>query len=289
MRLGIVTDVHLCPPGTPPGAWHNPYDLESMPRRLTLALDRLVAEGVEAIAMLGDLTSSADADSVDRGLGILAETPLPIRVVPGNHDAEAGGVDLGERVAALDNRLLRMADPTGEIIGGVRVAGLGIEREREGWAVGPVSAVGWAAEPVVLLSHSPVLDIEPKVTAAGLKNAGSFADPTGVAALLAGRSGPTVVLHGHFHVRDAATSGPLLQLGFAALVEPPNEVAVLDIEPESGSGEPEILVSVRCLPIDPMPAERLPVLVPARQAWRFAAGSWQDIAADRASIRSADG
>src|SRR5687767_4173244 len=113
MRLGIVTDVHLCPPGAPPGAWHNPYDLESMPRRLTLALERLVAEGVEAIAMLGDLTSSADADSVNRGLGILAESPAPIRFVPGNHDAEAGGVELAECVAALDNPILRMADPVG--------------------------------------------------------------------------------------------------------------------------------------------------------------------------------
>src|SRR5687768_5329613 len=159
MRLGIVTDVHLCPPGTPAGAWHNPYDLESMPRRLALALDRLAAEDVAAIALLGDLTSSADAGSVDRALRILAASPVPIRFVPGNHDAEAGGVDLVERVAALDNRLLRIADPVGELVGGVRVAGVGIERDGAGWAIGPVAAGGWDREAVVLLSHSPVLDI----------------------------------------------------------------------------------------------------------------------------------
>lgn len=280
MRLGIVTDVHLCPPGAPAGAWHNPYDLESVPRRLTLALERLVAEGVAAITMLGDLTSFADADSVDRALRILAESPVPIRFVPGNHDAEPGGVDLADRVATLDNPALRMADPAGEDLGGVRVAGLGIGRAGDAFTIGAVAADGWDREPVVLLSHSPILDIEAKITAAGLKNAGAFADPTGVGTLLDRRPGPTVVLHGHFHVRDAATNGPVLQLGFAALVEPPNEVAILDIEPELGSGGSEIRVRVNCLPIKPMRAERLPVLVPVRQEWRFFAGSWQEIAAD---------
>ena len=90
------------------------------------------------------------------------------------------------------------------------------------------------------------------------------------------RAGPTVVLHGHFHVRDAATSGPVLHLGFAALVEPPNEVAVLDIE----AGNEGMAVRVRCLPIEPMPAARLPVLVPERHAWRFVDGAWRETAAD---------
>ena len=142
MRLWIVTDVHLCPPGTPPGAWHNPYDLEGVPRRLALALERLVAEDVEAIAMLGDLTSVADAGSVERGLRILSESPVPVRIVPGNHDGEPGGVDLAERVAALGNPTLRWAEPAGEAIGGLRVAGLGIERDGGAWTLGAVAAAG---------------------------------------------------------------------------------------------------------------------------------------------------
>jgi predicted phosphodiesterase len=274
MRLGIVTDVHVSPPGSPPAAWHNPYDLEGAPRRLALALARLRDEGVEAIAVLGDLTNRADAASVARALEVLAGAGLPIRIVPGNHDAEPGGVDLARAVAALDSAQVRTAAPDGELLGGTRLAGVGIgyDAAADRWQVGGIEAAGWDSDPVVLLSHSPLLDIEPKVAAAGLKNAGTFADPTGVGPALADRTGPSIVLHGHFHVRDAATRGPILQLGFAALVEPPNEVAVLDLDRGGG----ELAVRIRRLPIEPVPAERLPVLVPPTQAWRFAGGAWRE-------------
>lgn len=274
MRLGIVTDVHVSPPGSPPAAWHNPYDLEGAPRRLALALARLREERAGAIAVLGDLTNGADAASVARALDLLAASGLPVRLVPGNHDAEAGGVDLAGAVARLDASLVRTAAPDGELVGGTRLAGVGIGHDAAAarWQMGGIEAAGWGDEPVILLSHSPILDIEPKVIAAGLKNAGTFADPTGVGPGLAQRPGPTVVLHGHFHVRDAATRGPILQLGFAALVEPPNEVAVLDLDRDGDA----LAIRVRRLPIEPVPAERLPVLVPATQAWRFAGGAWRD-------------
>jgi hypothetical protein len=135
-------------------------------------------------------------------------------------------------------------------------------------------AVGWGDGPVVLLSHSPLINREDAVVAAGLRNAGTFADPTGVFATLNERSGPTIVLHGHFHVRDATAHGPILQLGFAALIEPPNEIAVVELI----EGDATLEVAVRRLPIEPVPAERLPVLVPERQRWRLASGAWSEVA-----------
>ena len=274
MRLGIVTDVHVSPPGSPPAAWHNPYDLEGASRRLRLALARLREEGAEAIAVLGDLTNRADAASVARALDVLAGAGLPVRLIPGNHDAEPGGVALADTVAELDSAQVRMAAPDGEMVGGTCFAGVGIgyDAAADRWQVGRIEDAGWGTEPVVLLSHSPLLDIEPKVVAAGLKNVGTFADPNGVGPALAKRPGPTVVLHGHFHVRDSATRGAILQLGFAALVEPPNEVAILDLDRD----DDVLVVRVRRLPIEPVAAERLPVLVPPVQAWHFARGAWRE-------------
>jgi predicted phosphodiesterase len=272
VKLGVVTDIHVCPPGAPPAAWHNPYDLERAVWRLELALERLEDEGVEAIAVLGDLTSKADAGSVERCLTALRRVRVPLRIVPGNHDAEPGGVDLATAVTALGEPHVTLGAPSGETLAGRWIAGVGIGRDEaaDRWLVGAVEADDWGDAPVVLLSHSPLIDREAVVAAAGLRNAGTFGDPSGVQAALTERSGPTVVLHGHFHVRDAVVRGPVVQIGFAALIEPPNEVAVVELAEDDG----RLVVDVRRLPVEPVAAARQPVLVPERQRWRFAAGAW---------------
>ncbi|MEA2524144.1 MAG: hypothetical protein QOF73_1371, partial [Thermomicrobiales bacterium] len=38
MRLGILTDAHLCPPGTPPDGCHNPYAFDRAEALLAQAL-----------------------------------------------------------------------------------------------------------------------------------------------------------------------------------------------------------------------------------------------------------
>jgi hypothetical protein len=241
-----------------------------------LALERLEHEGVEVIAVLGDLTSKADAGSVGRCLAALCRARVPLRIVPGNHDAEPGGVDLATAVTALGEPRVALATPRGELLIDRRIAGVGIGRDEaaDRWLVGAVEADEWGDAPVLLLSHSPLIDREAVVVAAGLRNAGTFADPTGVLATLAERSGPTMILHGHFHVRDAIARGPLLQIGFAALIEPPNEVAVVELMGANSTLE----VVVRRLPIEPVAAARQPVLVPAWQRWHLAAGAWTEIA-----------
>ncbi len=52
MKLGLITDCHLCPPNTPPARWHNPYDFHHASDNLIRALAHLLVAGVDAIAVL---------------------------------------------------------------------------------------------------------------------------------------------------------------------------------------------------------------------------------------------
>ena len=61
MRLGIVTDAHLCPPGTPPDGCHNPYAYERAAFMLSEALADHRADRIDALAVLGDMTNGGDS------------------------------------------------------------------------------------------------------------------------------------------------------------------------------------------------------------------------------------
>jgi hypothetical protein len=79
-----------------------------------------------------------------------------------------------------------------------------------------------------------------------------------------------VVLSGHLHLRAVTTEANVLQLSFAALVEPPYEVAAVELDTERPS------VAYRCASVIPSDADRIPVLDPAEGSWSFASesGSW---------------
>ena len=72
------------------------------------------------------------------------------------------------------------------------------------------------------------------------------------------------------HLRAVTTDANALQLSFAALVEPPYEVAAVDFDVEHAS------VTYRCASVVPSDAERIPVLDPAEGRWSFdfESGRW---------------
>lgn len=82
---------------------------------------------------------------------------------------------------------------------------------------------------------------------------------------------PTVALSGHLHVRGVSVEGPLLQLAFAALVEPPYEVAIVDIDPGP-------VVSYRCASVIPPDGHVDPTLDPAQGRFAWADGAWSRVA-----------
>ena len=79
------------------------------------------------------------------------------------------------------------------------------------------------------------------------------------------------MLHGHIHVRDAVAEGPALQIGCAALIEPPHERVVSKVL----TGGDGLVVRVRHVPVMESPPVRLPVLSPAASDWTFGDGGWQ--------------
>lgn len=107
--------------------------------------------------------------------------------------------------------------------------------------------------------------------AAGLKYAGDLENVAEGAPLLLRRTAPTVILHGHLHIGHAEARGTVLQIGCAALVEPPYAVNVLNVR---WSGD-DLVVEHQEVPVAPSPDVTLPRLSPPSQRWVFNAGTWR--------------
>ncbi len=165
-----------------------------------------------------------------------------------------------------------MLPPTGTAIGGLPIAGLPIDRvTAAAWHVAPPAIDAWQARPTLLLSHFPPISNEQSIRAAGLRYAGSFAGYHAIGEQLQARRSPTIVVHGHLHVRDAVVAGPVLQIGCAALIEPPHECATLTVAEEQG----ELTVEINHHAVAPSPSVHLPVLAHASARWAFRAGKWE--------------
>ena len=276
MKIGVVTDAHLAVSGEPVAAFHNPYDFANARRNLERALDRHRAAGVDAIAMLGDLAHTGDDASHALGFMLLEAGGIPVWIVPGNHDTDEAVFALAERIAARTGTPVRALDETGETVDGLRVAGLPIR------AVDPINlwspalpeVAVWGDEPALLLCHFALISRERSTLDAGFTYAGDVINQPEIAAALQGRAAPTVVLNGHHHIRDATVAGPVLQIGCPALIEPPHETALIEIEVADG----EMTVRIEHTAVAPSNVARLPVIAPATGVWRFTKGRWETIA-----------
>lgn len=270
-----MTDAHLNPGGLRAPSFHNPYPTDEAPELYRMALERCVEGGADALALLGDLSHLGDLATLARALCAAAETGLPVFAVPGNHDASERADALRQAIRRVGAKNLCLATQGGEFLAeGIRMAGLSVWSENWGLTcrtAGAPKLSAWGDEAVVLLSHYPMVSSEVRLARAGLKYAGDVEDLETVARPLLRRRAPTVVLSGHLHVRDTSAEASVLQLSFAALVEPPFEVAYLDIEEEGG----RVALRRRSVPVAPSgDGARLPVLSPAREGWVFEAGAW---------------
>lgn len=269
VRFGIVTDSHICPAGTPPGRWHNVLDFAPAEARLAEAILFLRDRKVEAVAMLGDLTNFGDEASIARAVRVLATVEASVMVVPGNHDRWSSLADFRDHVDRLGAPGVAMAGGEREV-GGLRVIGLTeLTPDEDGTLViADVAPVDRGDEPIVVLTHFPLLDRRAETEAAGLKYAGGFRD-AGVARRLHARTGPAIVLHGHLHIRDATAEGNVLQIGCASLIEPPHETTVLEIDRDKDGWRVEVEhASLTASEV------RLPVMAPDRSIWTFDGERW---------------
>ena len=253
MRLGVVSDIHWTTDPDARGAWHGPYDFAALAERLDQARATFRRERVDAVVVAGDLANSGDVASAKAVLDRLsADLGRPLLVVAGNHDCD----ERDDMLAGLYNLL------TATEVGGKLVAGVAIAREE--------GAFRWkgelAAGAALVVSHFPVLSRERRLRERGLKYAGDLTNVEALRSRVAA-DGPVVVLSGHIHARETHTEGTVLQLSAGALIEPPHEIAIVDLDASR--------VRRRTSVLGPRVTPRDPVLAPADETWAFADGAWQ--------------
>ena len=158
---------------------------------------------------------------------LAAAATAPLATVNGNHDVRLGK-EFAERAHEHGIRLL-YEEPLE--LAGVAVAGVEVGR-------GPVPPQyvgqfgGWAGEAdlVVVASHFPVLSEASRVAAAGLPYAGDLVNRYELEGRLRSDSGPKLVLSGHIHARCSTHDGPLLQFTVGAMIEPPFDATIVDVD-----------------------------------------------------------
>jgi predicted phosphodiesterase len=267
LRVGVLSDTHVVQDVSRRASWHNAYDFSGVEDRIRRAVDLFAREGVELLLVLGDLAHDGDAPSLRRALAPALDGPTAF-VVGGNHD----GARPTAALAALGMAGLRLPGWRALSVGqGMRVAGLRVVRRagREWVTARSPALLTWGEGPVLLATHFPVLARADAMRRHGLTHPGDLAGRASLAEPLLARSAPTVALSGHVHIRDSAASGSLLQLAFGALVEPPFEATVLDIEGDAAS----LTVGRVAHELDRAEERRDPRLVPARETWSFGAAS----------------
>jgi predicted phosphodiesterase len=269
VRFGVLTDLHEVQDHTRQAAWHNPYDFAGVEQRHRRALELFAGAGIHRLLLLGDLAHDGDLPSLRRMLRA-DRLDVPVLAVGGNHD----GPRPTDRLAEAGPRSLTLPGWRAVRHGAVRVAGVRIvRRAQRRWAAArPPALATWGGDPVLLASHFPLLSRAATLAQRKLPYPGDLVDRAAVAEPLLARSAPTVVACGHLHVRDSASRGSLLQLGFGAIVEPPFEASLVELETDGGKVE----VTRVAHELGEAPERRDPRLVPALESWRFAPGRGWD-------------
>lgn len=275
IRLGILTEIHIVPPGTPEGFWHNPFLFDEAEQLFASAVRRCQELGVDAIAILGDLTHFADAASFAGVRRVLETTELPVYALPGNHDLDGGARPLAPFHSALDLPNVTIAPSTVALTPRIDLQLIGLEPgegEKRYAAVRSRATTGNDPRLTVALTHFPAYAMTDMLAAADLKHAGDLTNREPLLEAIRSTSGPVLIVNGHLHVHATIDDGRVLQLSVAALIEPPHDVTVLTLGFDD-DGSP--FVSRRADGLFEVPGVSLPVLSDREECWQFIDGAWQ--------------
>ncbi|MEY2451844.1 MAG: hypothetical protein QOD92_1418 [Acidimicrobiaceae bacterium] len=269
LRLGVVADPHLSLRGGE-AAWHNPYRLADAPERLDAALAHPLLDDIDAFALLGDLSHFGVRASLRRCIDAVAQARggRPAVLLSGNHDVLEPGVRLEEQLEDWSSGVdaAKVFDAVGL---GLEVHDVAALTDRETYPFDVVARPVVPKGPTghVVLTHFPLLSLRRRARAAGLLYSGHLSDLAPAVSPLP-EDGPVVVLSGHLHLRGVTHERNVLQLSFAALVEPPYELARVDIE----SNDQGLTVNYECASARAPDAEKLPILDPPEGRWRCRPG-----------------
>lgn len=275
VRLGVVTEVHIVPPGSPPGFWHNPFLFDQAEELFRNALARCVEEDIDAIAILGDLTHYADPGSFAVVRRVLETVDLPVYVLPGNHDLDRSEKPLAAFQQALDLPNVTIAPGTIALSPEIDLALIGLEPGDGAWSYAAVRSralTGIDPALTLALTHFPPFPMEAMLADAELKHAGDLTNRAPLLDALAAIPGPVLIVNGHLHVHATIVEGRVLQLSVAALIEPPHDVTIMTLGVD-GSGRP--WVTRHASGLVESPGVSLPVLSSREECWRVEDGSWR--------------
>ena len=278
LRLGVIADPHVALEQVEDAAWHNPFRLRDAHERLDTALTHPLLEGTDLVVLLGDLAHFGDRTSLRHVVDSVVRDGRPAVLLSGNHDVLTPGVRLEDEVGDAGSALVvspLACEREAPAVKAFEAVGAGLavhevtsfEPDRP---LHPFDVMGHRladADPAagldVFLTHFPVLTFEGRCREARLLYSAHLDILAPPPSVLPAAGSPVVVLSGHLHLRGVTTEANVLQLVFAALVEPPYEVAVVEIDVGA------TLVEYECASVVEPDAERLPVLDPPSGRWTF--------------------
>jgi len=273
--IGVVSEIHCTPPGEPNVSWHNELRFDLGLDLLETVLTRMERFNVDIIAVLGDLSHFADVESLARVRRLLRATGKPVITLSGNHDitAEPGSPATFQQYFA---DRITCAPPMVTTLNGFAVQLLGLERDEDS---NLLNSLGPPFEPrtattSLIMSHYPLLPLAEILEQQGLKHAGDLTDLADRTRQLSALTQPTIVFHGHLHVRATTVAGSVLHLSFAALVEPPHEYSIVTI---TGNQDGFLQIERAASSVYAFDAPRSPVLSSGREQWRFASMQWNNV------------
>lgn len=259
MRIGVLSDLHceLEPSGS---RWINVFEPEHLDERTDAALAWFSEARVDLILLLGDVVQFASPPDLEHAFARLAAAEVaPLATVIGNHDLRLEDA-FAERATAHGIRLLH-EEPL------EAVAGVGIGRgAAPPQYVGRLDGRPGAGELAVVASHFPLLSEASRVAGAGLPYAGDLVNRADLERELRADRRPTLVLSGHIHARCSRQDGQVLQLTVGALIEPPFDATLVEIEGTTVRRSARRLGEL---------AVTDPVFAPDEERWQWADGAWR--------------
>ena len=272
MRIGVLSDLHceLEPAGS---RWINVFEPEHLDERTDAALAWFSEARVDLILLLGDVVQFANLSDLEHMFSRLATADVaPLATVGGNHD-----IRLGEEFAdcARKHGIRLLHEEPLELVTGVGV-GRGPAPPQY---VGQLGGWGGESDLVVVASHFPVLSEASRVAAAGLPYAGDLVNRLDLEGRLRSDSRPKLVLSGHIHARCSTHDGPLLQFTVGAVIEPPFDATLVEIDGTSVRRTARRLGEI---------AVTDPVFAADDELWQWTGDRWelQPFASSAASTRS---
>jgi predicted phosphodiesterase len=176
------------------------------------AIRELVAWGAELLIVKGDIAHDNHVDEYDLAATLLRDVPIPMMVIPGNHDG--GNRRRHDPTRALAKHGIELIDGVGVVdVPGLRIVGVDTRTDKQGGTVVAVTpavldALAGAPAPgaLVAMHHNLMTTPVPTFPPPGVpsRQAVRYLDA------IAAAHPTTIVTSGHTHRHRARRHGPLL-------------------------------------------------------------------------------